>query len=141
MKQFVAAIKKELSFGLSIPALLWQVFFLGIPFCIVVYTSVHLAYDAPWYAVTMSHFTQLFTAAHFWILLRTLFVALFTASLCVFIAFPVAYFVALHVEDEYKNIFLFFLTLPFWTNFLIQVYSLFFLLVKHGLINIFLFII
>ncbi len=138
MRQFVDRLRDEFSFGLSVPAILWQVLFLGVPFCIVAYVSLYVGQGAPWYALTLEHFFALITSAHAMILLRTVLVAFVVATLCVIIAFPVSYFIALHVTPLYKNILLFFLTLPFWTNFLIQVYSWFFLLEKYGLINMFL---
>jgi len=52
-------------------------------------------------------------------------------------AYPIAYYLALKVRKR-KNLLLFFLTLPFWTNFLILIYAWFFLLERNGIINQFL---
>jgi ABC-type spermidine/putrescine transport system permease subunit I len=49
-------------------------------------------------------------------------------------AYPVAYYLALRAK-RWKNFLLFFLTLPFWTNFLILIYAWFFLLERNGIIN------
>ncbi len=55
--------------------------------------------------------------------------------ICLLCAYPVAYFLALKVGGRWKNPLLFLLTLPFWTNFLIQIYSWVFVLDHNGLIN------
>ena len=56
------------------------------------------------------------------------------AVLCICCAYPVAYYVAFYVR-RFKNHFIFFLILPFWISFLVQIYAWFFVLEKHGLIN------
>jgi len=57
------------------------------------------------------------------------------ALLSLLLAYPVAYYLALKVGRRWKNLLLFLLTLPFWTNFLIQVYSWVFVLDHNGLLN------
>ena len=58
--------------------------------------------------------------------------------LSLIIGYPVAYFLALYVENRYKSILLFLITLPFLTNLLIQIYAWYFILEKNGLLNKFL---
>jgi len=128
MKKITAiksAIIREFSFIFSVPALLWQVLFLYIPFVIIIYASLHQSY------------LIFFDIMYIRIIARSLLLAGGSALLCLFLAYPVAYFLALKIERG-KNILLFLLTLPFWTNFLIQVYAWFFLLDRNGVINLFL---
>lgn len=48
--------------------------------------------------------------------------AVFIACACLLIGYPTAYYFAVR-HRRYKSIFLFFLMIPFWTNFLVHVYS------------------
>ena len=126
---------REIPFFFALPAIMWQLLFLCIPLAFVVYTSLQqTVVDAPWYALTLSHYGALFTMVHAIILIHSLVLAGVTALLCLGIGYPVAYFLALRVR-RWRMILLFLLTLPFWTNFLTQAYAWFFVLERHGLIN------
>ena len=63
-----------------------------------------------------------FDSAHFAIIFWSLVRAVFVASACLVIGYPAAYFFAVR-HRRYKSVFLFFLMIPFWTNFLVHVYS------------------
>ena len=67
-------------------------------------------------------------------ILSSFILALGNAILCLLIAYPLAYFLAF-TGKRYKNIFLFLLIVPFWTNFLLHVYAWFFVLEREGFIN------
>jgi len=126
MKKITAiksAIIRELSFVFSVPAVLWQVLFLYFPLVILIYASLYQSY--------LIFFDMIYVR----IIARSLLLAGGSALLCLLLAYPVAYFLALKVKRG-KNILLFLLTLPFWTNFLIQIYAWFFLLDRNGLINV-----
>jgi spermidine/putrescine transport system permease protein len=124
---------EELSFLLASPALAWQIFFLVVPLMIIFYYAILIQPGE--FGFTLDYFLFFLKHNYFFVLLRTVTCALLVSILCLFLAFPVAYFLATHISDRFKNIFLFFFTLPFWTNFLILVYSWFFLLDRYGLIN------
>lgn len=134
--KFKEIIARELPFLFSLPALLWQFLFFFVPLMTVIYFSVHLA-DGPWWRLTGIYFFDLLDLAHARIILRSLLLAVGNALLCLTCAYPIAYFLALYVKRG-KGALLFLLTLPFWTNFLVQVYAWFFLLERNGLINNFL---
>lgn len=127
--------RTEKAFFLAVPALVWQLLFLCIPVALVIYTSFHqTTLDAPWYTFTIAHYQALFTFNHCIILLRSLVFSAMTSLICLGIGYPVAYFLALRVE-KWRMIFIFLLTLPFWTNFLTQAYAWCFVLERYGLIN------
>lgn len=130
-----AFLKNELPFALSIPAVLWQVLFLYIPLAsVLVFSLVTVLHTTEAYQFTLGHYIALLKLMYFWIIIRSLLLALVTAIICLVFAYPVAYYLALHVK-KWKNVCLFFLILPFWTNFLVQIYAWFFVLGKYGLIN------
>jgi spermidine/putrescine transport system permease protein len=128
-------VKREFPFFLAIPALVWQLIFLSVPLALIFYTSVHdTSLGAPWYALTFSYYSNVCTKAHYMIIMRSIFLASLTSIICLFIGYPVAYFLALYA-GRWRTILLFLLTLPFWTNFLTQAYAWFFILEKQGIIN------
>jgi len=126
MKKITAiksAFIREVSLIFSVPAVLWQILFFYLPLFILIYTSFFQSY--------LIFFNIMFVR----VIVRSLVLAGGSAALCLLLAYPVAYFLALKVERG-KNILLFLLTLPFWTNFLIQIFAWFFLLDRNGIINI-----
>lgn len=71
------------------------------------------------------------------IILSSLALSTATALGTLVIAYPLAYFIAFQPSHR-KGIFLFLLFLPFWANFLLHVYSWFFVLQQKGFLNFFL---
>jgi spermidine/putrescine transport system permease protein len=123
------------SFIFLVPAVLWQVLFLYVPVFLVLYMSFQRVSNLAGFDLTFDHYKLVLTTPYFYIIGRSAIVALCTTLLCLLCAYPVAYYLALKVGRRWKNILLFLLTLPFWTNFLIQIYSWIFVLDQNGLIN------
>lgn len=134
IKQIKSFISKNTSFIFTVPAVLWQVLFLYIPLALVIYTSLQLC-TGTFCKLTLSHYYDLFDISYFRIIARSALMALSVTLACLLLAYPVAYFLALRVSNRWKNILLFLLTLPFWTNFLILIYAWVFVLDHNGLIN------
>src|SRR5579863_5166156 len=128
-------ITENASFIFSVPAVLWQLLFLYVPFFLVVYTSVKKISAVAGFDITFDYYQAILSSPYFYIIARSLIIALGVTVLCLICAYPVAYFLALKVNRRWKNGLLFLLTLPFWTNFLIQIYSWVFVLDYNGLIN------
>jgi len=126
---------RETEFIFSVPAVLWQILFLYIPLLLIVYTSFQLTVNSSWYELTFKHYISLLNIDYFRIIGRSTIVAFIVTIICLLLAYPMAYFLALKVERRWKNVLLFLLTLPFWTNFLIQIYSWVFVLDYNGLVN------
>lgn len=126
-------LNQSLPFIMTVPALLWQTFFLGIPvFVITLYSFLNR--DAGVYHGTLQNYASLFSPLYAQIILNSVVLSLITTGLCLLIAYPVAYYLATRA-GKYKNILLVFLILPSWTSFIIQVYSWFYLLQKNGLFS------
>jgi len=128
-------ISENSSFIFSVPAILWQVLFLYVPLFLVLYTSFKRSADSALLDITWEHYGALCNSAYFYIIARSAMIAFGVTLLSLVCAYPVAYFLALKVHPHWKNSLLFLLTLPFWTNFLIQIYSWVFVLDYNGLIN------
>lgn len=66
-----------------------------------------------------------------YIMFKSLMVALAVTFITVMLAYPVAYFVSFHVKPERKSLWLFLITIPFWTSYIIRV-SLWFVILGYG---------
>lgn len=134
MKRLLHLFSKEIPFIASLPAMVWQGLFLVAPVAIVIYFSIVVEGDV-WWSFTLQHYVQLLTIPTLKIIARSLFFALATAVTCLLFAYPASYYLAFRAS-QMKNFLLFLLTLPFWVNFLVQVYAWYFLLEYNGLVNL-----
>lgn len=69
------------------------------------------------------------------ILWRSLSLAFNTTLIVITLAYPLAYFIA-RATPKRRNLFLFMVLIPLWTNFVIRVYAWMMLLRKEGAINV-----
>ncbi|MFT7059698.1 MAG: spermidine/putrescine transport system permease protein [Pseudorhodobacter sp.] len=69
------------------------------------------------------------------VMLRSLFVSMSVTFVTVALAFPIAYFVSFHVEPSKKSLWLFLITIPFWTSYLIRVFLWKVILGYNGVVN------
>ena len=69
------------------------------------------------------------------LMLRSLMVATLVTLATVLLAFPVAYFLSFVVRPERKALWLFLITIPFWTSYLIRVFLWKVILGYNGVIN------
>ena len=69
------------------------------------------------------------------ILWRSLTLAFNTTWIVIILAYPLAYFIA-RAHPKQRNMYLFMVLIPLWTNFVIRVYAWMMLLRKEGAINI-----
>jgi spermidine/putrescine transport system permease protein len=70
------------------------------------------------------------------ILGRSVVLALATTLLCLALAYPAAYWLALRAPARWRNALLVLVVLPFWTSFLVRMYAWIFLLRTEGLLNV-----
>ena len=73
--------------------------------------------------------------AHMIILWRSIKLSFFTTVTTLTIGFPTAYFIATRPRKS-RNIWLFLITIPFWTNLLIRTFAILEVIRNEGLINI-----
>lgn len=69
------------------------------------------------------------------VMMRSLFVSGMVTLVTVVLAFPVAYYVSFFVRPERKSMWLFLITIPFWTSYLIRVFLWKVILGYNGVIN------
>lgn len=66
---------------------------------------------------------------------RSLYVSIFVTAATVIFAYPVAYFVSFNVESSRKSLWLFLITIPFWTSYVIRVFMWNVMIGRTGVIN------
>ncbi len=133
MKKVV--LQKENSFFWGVIALVWQALFFYLPLSFLLTTSFvkYLPSSNASY-FTLTHYLELFRPVYGYIMIRSLLAASCTVLVTLAIAYPVAYYLALKVK-RWRSVLFALLILPFWTNFLLLVYSWYFLLENDGLVN------
>ena len=72
--------------------------------------------------------------AHLSILWRSVKLSLLTTLLALLLGFPTAYFIATRVERS-RDIWLFLITIPFWTNVLIRTFAMMEVIRNEGILN------
>jgi len=66
---------------------------------------------------------------------RSIWIAGAVTVVTVVLAFPVAYFVSFHVAPERKSLWLFLITIPFWTSYLLRIFLWKVILGFNGVLN------
>lgn len=121
---------------LSSPAAIWIIALVVGPLLIVLVFSflTNGPYGTLIYEATTENYGACFNWLYLKVLLRTLMIATLSTVLCILIAYPVVYWLTMHVT-KWRAQLLFFIILPFWTSYLIRIYSWMFLLKDTGFIN------
>lgn len=124
---------KELAFFMSLPAYVWVIIFFYIPLTLICWRSV--VHVLPNTFFSLAAYQRFFSFPYLKIISQSLILATTTAILCLCVAYPLAYYVALKCQAWSKRVLIFLLTLPFAVNILVQAYAWFFVLENTGLIN------
>jgi putative spermidine/putrescine transport system permease protein len=105
------------------PGAIWLTFFLIAPLVFIVlvsfWTRTDFGFSKSW---TFANYTQLFHDSTYWHnMVNSLETSVIAVAACLLLGFPVAYFLAMKVENLRNQIALFVIALaPFWTSFLIR---------------------
>lgn len=119
------------------PAFVGLLVGIGLPLLIILVFSLsrRQTYGGIELYFTLSNYFRSLELLYGLIYFRSLGLAAATTLLCLILAFPVAYFIALQKSTFVKNFLLFLVTLPFWTSFLIRTYAWIIILRTEGIIN------
>lgn len=127
--------KPTLAFSIGVPALIWQVLFFYLPLLLIIVSSfVNFSSDGLFEGVTLSKILFFAKIPYLKVIAASFLLALANGLICLSIAYPLAY-ILVFTYKKVKNILLFLLIVPFWTNFLLHVYAWFFVLEKEGFLN------
>jgi spermidine/putrescine transport system permease protein len=119
------------------PPFIYAVLLLAAPLTAIVlfsfWTQDFMTIDR---SFTLSNYREAFTDPLYMELLsRSLRISLSVTAITVVLAFPVAYFVSYYVAPERKSLWLFLITIPFWTSYLIRVFLWRVILAYDGPVN------
>lgn len=131
--------KTEAASGLMLvsPTALYAILLLAAPLATVLLYSVMTDGPKGVEAIfTFGNYVEVWTGKIYRaIMLRSLGVSMAVTAVTVAIAYPIAYFVSFHVEPSKKSLWLFLITIPFWTSYLIRVFLWKVILGYNGVIN------
>ena len=127
-------LKEELPFLIACPALVWQFLFVYLPLtALLLYSFWNISITTKLFKFSFIYYSNILNSLYFKVISNSLILAFLTATICLIIAYPVAYFFAMKIK-RFKTFFLFSLILPSWTSFIVQIYAWFFLLQKNSFI-------
>ena len=142
-------LRQQVAWSLAYPAAFWLVLFFVVPMAIVFVVS--LGERARLGTVTYPPFSWATLGAYFddygrffstingeylylRIFGRSLWLAVVNTVLCLIVGYPFAYWIA-RQPARYRNVLIFLVMIPFWTNFLVRTYAWMLILRDSGLIN------
>ncbi|SJZ35924.1 spermidine/putrescine transport system permease protein [Cetobacterium ceti] len=121
----------------TLPVTIWMTIFFAIPMLIVlVYAFLKKGtYGGVELKFTLESFKIFADPIFLEIFAKTIYIAILVTIFTVLLAIPTSYFIA---RSKYRKELLFLIIIPFWTNFLIRIYSWIAILGSNGFINNFL---
>lgn len=128
--------KKNLKLLYYLPLIIWMTLFFAIPTIIIVYIS--FLKKGPFGGVvsyskfSMAAYKSVFSNELMKIVLKTVNMSIIITLVVIILSLPTAYYIS---RSKYKNIWLLLIVIPFWTNFLVRIFSLIGILGNNGLVN------
>jgi spermidine/putrescine transport system permease protein len=129
-------LRKYNSFILSIPAVLWLLIFFVLPL-FMVFGMSFMSRDVTGrgtFPLTLEQYERVFTTFQP-VFLSSLQIALISTVITLLIGYPLAFFIKTRRSEMVRNIALFLVILPFWTNFLVRTYALRVIMGQNGPLN------
>ncbi len=134
-----AWLRRPSSRGLLLvsPALLYAVLLLAVPIAAVVaisfWTQDYLDLRREF---TLANYEEAWTQPIYRILMLRSIAVSATVTFCtVVLAFPIAYYVSFHVPQKSKPLWIFLITIPFWTSYLMRIFLWKVILGYNGVVN------
>ena len=123
-----------------LPNLIWQGLFFIVPLLFLVFLSFWLVKNyrmTPGFDVV--NWVKMYSKAYFWdAYFRTFVLAFISSTVISCVAFPCSYGLAFKLSETARRWAIFFLIIPFFTSYLVRIYSWQVILAENGVINGFL---
>lgn len=121
---------------LAIPYIVWAAIMLLLPMALIaMYSFTEPGNSIISFSFTLDHYIKFFTDPDFLLILwRSIMIAVKTTVICLFLGYPVAYFIA-RSKEHVQNILVLCITIPMWINMLVRTYAWIGLLSEGGLIQ------
>jgi spermidine/putrescine transport system permease protein len=118
------------------PTLFWLILFFLIPLMIIfVYSFLDRGtYGGVVWTFQIDNYLRFADPLYLRIFGRSIVIATITTLICLAAGYPMAYWIA-GQSPNVRNTFLLLLMLPFWTNFVVRMYALRFILLRDGVLN------
>ncbi len=125
---------KKSGFSYYISLLLWLTFFFVIPTLVIVVFSFlkKHPYGGVIWDFDLGAYASLFDKIFLKIVFRTIEISIWVTVITLILALPAAYFIS---RSKLKNLWLLLVIIPFWTNFLVRIYSFIAILGNNGIVN------
>ncbi|MFN3970727.1 MAG: ABC transporter permease [Gemmobacter sp.] len=131
--------RSEAASGLAMvsPTAIYAILLLGAPLgTVILYSFLTDGYLEIIREFTFANYVEAWTNELYrQVMLRSLFVSMTVTAVTVCLAYPIAYFVSFHVSPSKKSLWLFLITIPFWTSYLIRVFLWKVILGYNGVVN------
>ena len=119
------------------PTFLYVILLLAAPLAtVIVYSFMTDGANVVERPFTLANYVTVWTGKVYQaIMLRSLTVSMAVTLATVLLAYPIAYYVSFHVAPSRKSLWLFLITIPFWTSYIIRVFLWKVILGYNGVIN------
>lgn len=120
-----------------LPISFWMTIFFGIPTLIILYFSflkkgAYGGIEIPLKHTVESYKLLLLSNDILRIVIKTVNISIVITVITLILALPTAYFIS---RSKYKNLWLLLIVIPFWTNFLVRIFSFIAILGNNGIVN------
>lgn len=109
---------------LAAPVSIWLLFFFVAPFAVILWysfgdkPSLYITHDNS--ALSFGRYLEAFNPTFLTVFARTLQISLVGTLICLLIAFPMAYWMAVKLPARLQGIAIALVLVPYWTNFLVR---------------------
>lgn len=121
--------------GMVKPYIIWSFLLIALPLLLIVLYSITTG-DNSLLTIhfTIDNFRKILDPVYISVFVKSLEMGLLTTSICLALAYPMAYFIS-KFNDEAQSILILFVTIPMWINTLLRTYAWISLLSDNGIIN------
>lgn len=121
---------------LAVPYIVWAVMMLVLPMALIaLYSITKPGNTIISFSITLEHYAKFFTDPDFLIILwRSIWIAIKTTIICLFIGYPAAYYIS-RSKERTQNMLVLCITIPMWINMLVRTYAWIGLLSEGGFIQ------
>lgn len=121
--------------GMVKPYIIWSFLLIALPLMLIVLYSITTG-DNSLLTIhfTLDNFRKILDPVYISVFVKSLEMGLLTTSICLALAYPMAYFIS-KFNDEAQSILILFVTIPMWINTLLRTYAWISLLSDNGIIN------
>ena len=119
---------------LALPYIIWAALMLILPMCLIaLYSVTEHGNSIISFSLTLEHYVKFFTDPDFLLILwRSMAIAVKTTIICLFLGYPIAYFIS-RSSEQIQNLLVLIITVPTWINMLVRTYAWIGLLSDGGL--------